>query len=400
VITRRPGRGGLLVLCGIALAIRAAWVLYRWHQYGPRLDYPDEELHWQLATNLVRGGALVTDDGRFAARMPLYPCFLALFAPWGASGILGARLAQALLSATTVGLVYRWVQASAGPRAAAFAGVLVCCDPFACFFANLLLTEGLFTLLAVAFAACAWRWLAGRGALLGLALLGPMLVLTRPAALGWVVLLWLLLAGFTWRRRPVPLLTCPLMLVLLLFPWGLRNQAVLGTWAWLSTNGGVTLYDAQGPQADGSSNQSFVQERPNLQGLDEVMLDRTLTRLALQQMRADPGRAIRLAGTKFLRMWSPVPNVAEYRSGAAALVGVVYTLVLLAAAATGTARGLRAGRHALPWLALVWSPVLYFTLVHAVYVGSVRYRVPLLPFLALGAAVPRPIIRSQAPIFS
>jgi 4-amino-4-deoxy-L-arabinose transferase-like glycosyltransferase len=397
---RRLGRVGLIALCAVAFALRAGWVLYRWHHYGPRLDYPDEELHWQLATNLIHG-SLVTDDGRFAARMPLYPFFLAMFAPWATTGILCARLAQALLGAATVGLVYRWVDSAVGVRAATIAGALVACDPFACFFANLLLTEVVFTFLAMAMAACAWRWLAqgGNGVLAGLALLGPMLVLTRPASLGWLLLIWLLLAALTWRRRPVRLLICPFVLVLFLFPWGLRNKAVLGSWAWLSTNGGVTLYDAQGPQADGSSNQSFLRERPDLRGLDEVTLDRRLTRLALQQMRADPARVLHLAASKFVRMWTPFPNVAEYHSGAPALLGAAYTLLVLAAALAGTIWAVWSGHRARTWQALVWMPVLYFTLVHCVYVGSVRYRVPLMPFLVLATASPRPIIRVHTPIF-
>jgi len=392
---RRPGLGWLL--CGAALALRAAWIVYRWGHCGPHLDYPDEELHWQLATHLVRDGVLVTDDGRFAARMPLYPLFLALFAGLGSSGILLARLAQAALGAGTVGLAYRLAGAVSGRRAGAVAGVLVCCDPFAVFFSNLLLTEVPFTLLAMGFTACAWEWLAQAGrkrrVLLGLALLGALLVLTRPAAIGWVVLLWLLLTCLTWRsdrrRRALPLLVCPILLAALLFPWGLRNQAVLGSWAWLSTNGGVTLYDAQGPQADGSSNQAFLREMPALQGLDEVALDRTLTRLALQQMRADPLRVVRLAGIKLIRTWSLTPNVAEYRTGFAAYVGAAYTLVVLVGAAIGTLRGIRE-RRAAPgrsaWYVLIWLPVAYFTLIHCVYVGSVRYRAPLMPFLALGAA--------------
>ena len=35
---------------------------------------------------------------------------------------------------------------------------------------------------------------------------------------------------------------------------------------------------------------------------------------------------------------------------------------------------------------LLWLPVLYFTLVHCVFVGSLRYRVPLMPFVSIAAA--------------
>ncbi len=395
------------------MSLRTAWVLYRWHNHGPQLDYPDEELHWQLATNLVHSGDLISNDGRFAARMPLYPLFLALFAGVGGHGILVARLAQAALGAVTVGVAYRLSNDVSGRRWAALTGLLVCCDPFGIFFANLLLTETLFTLLAVTFTAWAWHWLARAGhaglPLLGLAVLGPLLVLTRPSAVGWVVLAWLLLgwlarygppptapsnsalaASGHWTdhvaRRPLSLLVCPLALVVFMFPWGLRNQAVLGSWAWLSTNGGVTLYDAQGPQADGSSNQAFLLLDPELRGLDELALDQTLTRRALRQMWAHPGRVVQLAGVKFLRTWSLTPNVAEYRSGPAAVAGAAYTLLLLLGAVIGTARGVLARRAAPPWFAwrlLAWLPILYFTLVHCVYVGSVRYRAPLMPFLAL-----------------
>jgi hypothetical protein len=33
------------------------------------------------------------------------------------------------------------------------------------------------------------------------------------------------------------------------------------------------------------------------------------------------------------------------------------------------------------------APVLYFTLVHMVFVGSIRYRVPVIPMLFVAAAV-------------
>jgi 4-amino-4-deoxy-L-arabinose transferase-like glycosyltransferase len=385
VIRRLVGSGWLLF--GVALALRTGWVGYRWATHGPGFDYDDEKLHWQLATHLVRDCTLVSDDGRHAARMPLYPLFLALFAWAGTYGLLAARLAQAAVGALTAVLARRWAGAAWGPRAAWVAGLLACVDPFGIFFANLLLTETVFTLLLLALVGCAWGVVmqpASKWVLIGLALLGAAAVMTRPAVVLLVPLLWLLVGMWSGDRRRtwLRLVLCPLVLAAALLPWGLRNKAVLGSFAWLSTNGGVTLYDAQGPQADGSSNQAFLQDTPAFRRLDEVTLDRTLARRAAEQMRADPARVLRLAGVKLVRTWSPIPNVAEYRRGAIAFVGAVYTLAVLLGAVAGLARP--AGRRA--WHALLWVPVVYFTLVHCVYIGSVRYRVPLMPLLGVAAA--------------
>ena len=138
-----------------ALVLRVAWVLLRWSKSGAALEFPDEALHWQLASNLLADGTLVSDDGRFAARMPGYPLFLALFAWANETGILITRLAQALLGAATAWIGYSFVNKTLDRRAALIAGVLLCIDPFAVFFTNLLLTEVLFIFFTVALTACA-----------------------------------------------------------------------------------------------------------------------------------------------------------------------------------------------------------------------------------------------------
>lgn len=403
-------RAVLLVLA--AFALRAGWVMYSWQPQaaalpgeGVALAYDDERLHWQLATNLAHAGGLVSDDGRHAARMPLYPLFLGAFAGLGGYGILVARLVQAIFGAATVGIIYAWLDAAAGRRAGLVGGVLAACDPFAVFFANLLLTEVLFTLLLVGLCAGAW-WVvrAGRPAWaswLGVAVVGALAVLTRPSVLALLPVLWVLVA---WRARDWRVLLCPAALILLLLPWGLRNKAVLGSYCWLSSNGGVTLYDGVGPQADGSSNQAFLAELPELNGLGEVQRDRRLQHLAIEHMRQNPGHVVRLALIKLRRTWSPTPNVAEHRTGGAAMVGAAYTVVLMLGAVAGLVVAWRrhdrgAGqrsdgqaqtsvdaRRGGRWLhVFVWLPIVYFTLLHCVYIGSVRYRVPLMPVLAAGA---------------
>ena len=383
-----------------ALALRAGWVLWRWKHTGAALEFSDEDLHWQLARHLVADGALVSDDGRYAARMPLYPLFLALFATWRETGVLAARLAQALLGAATAWMACRLAGRAFGRRGALVAGALVAIDPFGIFFCNLLLTEVLFTAIAVALIGCGWLVLADseadeRFSAVGVAVLGAAAVLVRPSSAGWIVALWaaLWLLDRNRRRGTRRIVLNAVVMAAALLPWGLRNRALIGAPAWLSTNGGVTLFDALGPQADGSSNQAFLHYMPHLEQLNEVQADRVLRRLAVAEIRKNPRRVLRLAWVKFLRTWSLTPHVAEYRGGPAAWAGAVYTLAVVLAALVGLWRATRtrgasstSRAAALRLHALVWLPVVYFTLVHCVFIGSLRYRVPLMPLLALAAA--------------
>ncbi len=169
--------------------------------------------------------------------------------------------------------------------------------------------------------------------------------------------------------------------VLAILPWGIRNHMLLGDFAWLSTNGGITLFDAQGPQADGSSNQAFIDEMLEVSYLDEVSRDRVFRDLAIAEMRGDPGRVLRLAWVKLLRTWNPFPNVKTYRGGWIAWISAAWTVPI----ALGAVISLWRRRDALQ--VMLWLPVLYFTLVHCVYIGSVRYRIPLMLFLEMAAAV-------------
>jgi 4-amino-4-deoxy-L-arabinose transferase-like glycosyltransferase len=394
---KTPGLGSAIFL--VALLLRVAWVLLRWSKTGAALEFPDEELHWQLASNLVHDGTLVSADARYAARMPGYPLLLALCAWANGTGILIARLLQALLGAATAWVAYGFVKRVLDRRAALIAGILVCLDPYAIFFTNLLLTEVLFSLLAVALTACAWRLIvdpakAPRAAAYGVAVCGAVMLMTRPSAAGWLLVVWVVLWLFGSQRGRATRRLALYMAVtaVCLLPWGLRNRAVIGASAWLSTNGGVTLYDAQGPQADGSSNQAFLEQLPQLAGLDEVQRDRELQRLAIERMRSDPGRVLKLAWVKFRRTWSPAPNVSDYRGGVTGFVSAVFTVVTLLLAFIGLAGTL--GKRPLAETVvprrrlhlLLWLPVVYFTLVHCVFIGSLRYRVPLMPLVEIAAA--------------
>ena len=121
---------------------------------------------------------------------------------------------------------------------------------------------------------------------------------------------------------------------------------------------------------------------PELAQMTEPQRDRYLYNRAIEQIRRDPLRIVRLAWVKFCRTWNPLPNAPGYRRSPRAWVLAAYTVVVLILAAVGVGFWRR-------WpatLALILLPIVYFTILHSIFIGSVRYRVPLMPLLAMLAA--------------
>jgi hypothetical protein len=167
--------------------------------------------------------------------------------------------------------------------------------------------------------------------------------------------------------------------------WSERNKRVLGERVWLTTNEGITRYDGFNPGADGSSDQGFLKGIPRLRDMDEVQRNNVLSEMAAAYIAAHPVRVGELAARKVARTWSPVPLSEQFGSAKYVLAGVGYTLPFFLLVAIGVWVG-PVGRNV---TLVLLTPALYFTVVHAVSVGSLRYRVPAEPAMAVlaGAAV-------------
>lgn len=391
------GWRAIFVLLVLALAIRLAWGLSRPADDASLHSLPDQREYLQIARNLLHGQGLVFLDSRFndtvrAFRTPGYPLMLAACG----GNLRAARLVQALLDTSTVLAIFLLASCFMSGRVGALiAAGFVAFNPYLIYFAGLILSETLFTamlawamfLLARGSLRPSWRqWLLG-GFLLGFS------VLVRPSAVALPVLLGLLSvflnriipAAYQEDVRPQPVwrlppgLTMVVLTILCLLPWVIRNRVVLGQWIWLDTNSGFTLYDGYNPDATGGSDQSFVDRQPELQVLGEVQRDEYLSQEAADYARAHPQRVLQLIGAKLARTWSPVPLSQEYRRPWLRMIALAYSLPFDVLVLFGLFRG-RLARSA---KLFVLAPALYFTVVHALTVGSLRYRIPAEPPLAV-----------------
>jgi hypothetical protein len=321
------------------------------------------------------------------------------------------------------------------PRAAwagLIAGCLAACYPGGLTMSVLVLSEAPFQLLMVAVLGC-WTggvltpgppsglvWAIAAGLLSGLA------VLVRPSWLlmpPFFYLLWL--CGAAERGRVLRSgLAAGLAMVLVLSPWWVRNYRLTGHFVPTTLQVGASLYDGWHAGASGASDsgmQFSLEMAERLRAEDrqrqseafargetpppppslEYRIDRRLARDAVAWAQANPGEALRLAAMKVRRTWWPWPSSDQVPMGvwgrwlfAIGMLGIVLpALGWLLRSVLHSRRNSEspsaphgAPLHARIWL-VWWTPTLYFALLHAVFVGSIRYRQPAVLALCVIAAL-------------
>ena len=395
-----------LILEGALWLRVAAAVVVQWYaqRKGELCLFPDTNIYWALAWTIVENEPFeVTMWGNlphFALRTPGYPLFLAVCQLVFGNRLLPVRLAQAVLGALSVGLVYRLTARLAPARPGQtgwtvplIAAALAAIDPYLVLTSALVLSEALFLPLML-FALWglavlwttddlepkrAWLWALGVGLASGAAIqVRPSWALLVPAILFvWVV------ASRRGRRGAAirGALIVVLGVVVVMAPWWARNARIYGRFVPTALWMGASLYDGLNPRATGASDMEFL-NAPEIRVLGEEDQETVLRDRALAFVAAQPGRAAWLAVVKFGRYWSPWPNARGLTSPMISLVSAAWTLPQFALLALGLWDRRRDPRA----LALMAGPLLYFCVLHMIFAGSMRYRIPaMMPAMGLVA---------------
>ncbi|TVS10019.1 MAG: hypothetical protein EA424_26060 [Planctomycetaceae bacterium] len=395
----------------VALLVRLAAGVW-WQDRLPddqRFGFPDSESYWVLADRIASGEPYALNPDRRVFRTPGYPVLLApLFVVVdGQPPVLWGRFLGAVLGTAAVAAAAALAWVLFGRQSGVVAAWAAALYPEAVAMSTFVLSEAPFVplmLMQLLLATLAWRsdepsrqsrWAGLAGLTAGAAtLMRPSWLLFTPLALMVACL------DSHQRRRALRIGVWMLLgLTLAMSPWWIRNAWVTGHFVPTTLQVGESLYDGWNPQATGASDMQFVEEfRQRLRqedaapGVAERGFDRSFEQRLDQRMRdaawrwaaAHPMDAVRLAGVKFLRIWNVWPNepsLANWRFGLLVLVGYVPLLVV---GVYGAWRWASAG-----WpYQLCFLPALYFTALHMIFVGSIRYRQPaMVALLVLAAGV-------------
>ena len=415
----------------LALAVRLVYVLALPAPKGlAELSFDDEKAYVTVAQNFRAGLGFVQEPGeREASKAPGYPFILALCNPRGEFPAFArtARITQALAAACACLLVWLLCRRVFGEKAAVAGAFIAAIYPFAVFYCGLLLSEtffiavflGAILLLDMADeggignrATPVWRRRVAAAILAGL-LLG-LATLIRPTSLYFLPFylpFWLAKATIRHpnaclqgqsgiqlvRRGGNP--TCPpgrkskiaetLVLFAVAFlafcvtmsPWITRNVRRFHAFVPATLQSGESLYEGNSPYATGGPGWQRVPWEKESGGrmMDELENDRFWHQKAVQWIKAHPLKFMQLALVKFARTWSPIPNYEAARTPFYIAVSLASCVPVMVFGVIGLILCLRDWRR---WLLLI-VPIVYYSAVHSVTVGSIRYREPAMPFIIM-----------------
>lgn len=393
--TMRPNP--LVVIVVLSVLFRLA-IMAR----GPsRFDDPDNYL--PMARSLESSQSFTWKGRPTAYRPPLYPVMLVPAIRLGERSDQGVALLHLALGAATV-----WLTAVAArglglsPRRVLAAAFIVAFDPVLAWQCRSVMTETPAAfLVALSLAGLARGGLAG-AALggLGFGLSG----LCRPSLLAGAVLTaaaGLAVPPGAMRERMARSSLVVATVVACLLPWMVRNLAVLGEPIWTTTHGGYTLALANNPTyyrevLDGPPGRVWTGEdqwrwwdsvRRETAGMSEPRADRYLQASVWKLARARPWDFARASLARLEHFWSVAPSSAVYPAPAR-WATISWTVPLWLAFLLGLPRSIRSW----PWVA---APMVIIGLsaVHTVFWTDLRMRAPIVPAIALVAALawtPRP----------
>jgi 4-amino-4-deoxy-L-arabinose transferase-like glycosyltransferase len=374
----------IILLMGLLLRIAAAIVIDQQVNTAGRtfLIEGDANRYWELAQDIAAGEDYsIYQPPRRVLNTPGFPLLLAAIIKVFGSTVFAASLVMAVIGTGCCWLTWLLAKSLTDETTALWAMLLVAVSPLQIGSNVQILSETQFTfgllvclitlarLLKQPREASSSRIALTNGILTGLT------VLVRPGWLLWTGIsagIVVLFGQMTFAKK----ILCSVLIFagcfLALLPWAWRNHEVTGHWIFTSLWSGPSLYDGLHEGATGASDMEFFDRENVLATMSEYDANAHYKQRAINFVMSNPGRTLDLAFIKAGRYLSPSLNAAGFSGGPFSAYCTIWYLLLTLL----TLAGANDLRRKLSVVALLAAPFLQFLLVHMVFVGSIRYRLP------------------------
>ena len=425
----------LITILGVGLVLRLLY-LFELPQ-SPDFRYPllDHMYHDYWArlvafgdTTLPVGAADPLLDSNPYLRPPGYPFFLAgIYSVFGTNSYI-PRIIQMLLGLSSAFLIYVLSRKWFGSTSALVATFFMSVNWVFIYYEGKLHAPSLLVFLSILMIYTLGLLTEGlrptRALFAGLAL--GLLASVRPNVLTMCIATPLWMGWLAWRQREAPrflptVIAFAVGVSIVVMPAAIRNYRVTGDLTLLSANGGINFFFGNNPQSDGVSAAHpdtgawscfdyprIVMDLEARLGkqLTHAEADAYFTARATDFIRAQPSNALRLTARKTLLFWSPKEitsygDVESERRHSRILAMLPFPFALtLSLCLTGLLMfitDLRNQRDVSPddtkaraasanVVLLMVLFILTYSITLILFIVSGRYRVPIQPFLFVGAA--------------
>jgi 4-amino-4-deoxy-L-arabinose transferase-like glycosyltransferase len=372
-----------LLLLALGLRVGAAVLIDRHVRSEGRqfLIEGDANGYWELAQKISSGQEYsIYTPPRRVLRTPGFPLLLAASITAFGKSILAASLVMAVVGTGCCLLTWLLARRVATVSVANVALLIVAISPLQIGSNVQILSETLFSFGLLACLFPLTKLVRTEEAMTPVdsftaGVLTGLTTLVRP---GWILWPWLssllilVWSHQAWRRRILYATLIFAGCYLALLPWAWRNHNVTGHWIFTSLWSGPSLYDGLHPGATGASDMTFVDTENVFSRMSEYDTNAHYKQRAFEFAIDNPMRTMELAILKAGRYLSPTLNAAGFSGGPASLASLAWYAsfwgLLIA--------GIVSLRKQPVLIALLVGPFLQFLVVHMVFVGSIRYRLP------------------------
>jgi 4-amino-4-deoxy-L-arabinose transferase-like glycosyltransferase len=350
----------------------------------------DENSYDQIAVNFLEGKGMVTDDGLYARRVPVYPFFLAVVYLIFGHSFVAVRFIQAIFSASSSILIYL-IGTEVFDKRCGIVAALICAVyyPFI-YMPAYLITESFFTFLLISSIYFYIRYYNSRNnySLLVATLLLGITALCRSVILPFIVFvfLWLLIVYTNKISKLIKALFLVLAgFLLVISPWAFRNYAIYKTFVPGTLETGLFLYLGNNHLSTGGTGgwtkwgqDQFVPQDSGK--LFTIESDRELTKKAIKFISCNPKRFLWLCWRKIVNMWRPFYADARFFNK---LIMSLLDIPIMILAVLGI---FLAFSNSFTKTCLLILLIIYLNVISLITISSIRYRYPIMPFLIIFAA--------------
>ncbi len=360
----------------------------------------------QIFTSPVDPPYDVEQPGTF--RPPLTPLYLAVLYRLFSPDVFWGQIGLAVLSAFSCGLTYVLGRRLFGMTTGVIAGCISCVYPFFLLLVLLPLTEGLsifLTLLLLLLLTDKLTLPSKQALTLQTVVTGVVfgLVLLNKAAnivLFPCIVVWgMFLTPGTRLKRVLRIALVVVIAAVLITPWAIRNQHIVGAFTPVNSNGGWTLYLGNNPYTEknlsaleaGTANgwippEEVYEPFEDLQFGDTKEYEKRAIRLAFTFIWEHPGTFLQFAFRKLVIFFSPYHHILDqitwYPLALFSIIGLGYSLP-------------HWRTHLLYYILFISSMS-----IPIMFTSMPRFRAPVMPFLVIYAAfgvvgIGKKIIRKQ-----